>query len=118
MLRTGRQASTKMHTCVGSGAMEQGLENIGPCLSEGTEAQYSSAQTELGPRGLRELETALDMFLSDAHTQPPSGGGRLGPVSKGSGSLWPSVPWKLPPPGLSKDSLEKLSNVRSQEAVG
>lgn len=47
-LRTGRQASTKMHTCVGSGAMEQGLENIGPCLSEGTETQYSSAQTELG----------------------------------------------------------------------
>ena len=48
VLCTGRQASTKMHTCVGSGAMEQGLENIGPCLSEGTEAQYSSAQTELG----------------------------------------------------------------------
>ena len=35
------------HLCWQRG-MEQGLENIGPCLSEGTETQYSSAQTELG----------------------------------------------------------------------
>lgn len=48
VLRRGRQASTKMHTCVGNRAVEQRLENMASCLSRGTKTQCSSAQTESG----------------------------------------------------------------------
>lgn len=44
VLHRARQASTKMQTCVGSEAMEQGLENMASFLGIGTETQYSSAQ--------------------------------------------------------------------------
>lgn len=45
-LHRARQASTKIHTCVGSGAMEQRLENMVSFLGVRTETQYSSAQSD------------------------------------------------------------------------
>lgn len=44
VLQGTRQASTQMQTCVGSEAMERGLENVASFLGIGIETQYSSAQ--------------------------------------------------------------------------
>lgn len=49
VLHRARQASTKIHTCVGSGAMEQRLENMVSFLGVRTETQYSSAQSDWWP---------------------------------------------------------------------